>query len=595
MESTNVANNNAELIKQVNQLLAVKEFRQGAKLCFNVLRQDKTNTDILNVLIFCIFQLKKPKTAYRLLKILNQRAPNNIKYLTNQAVILLSIGFYDEAVDTYEKILTIDPNMLSTIVSLADLYQSKGEHALAIKHYKNALGLEPDNIIVLFNLANALVSAKSYNEAVQLYERVATINPTLSSAYINLAVCMNSMGDPIKAVKYLEKAIQIEPNNIVIYTTFSGFYSDNGDYENALLWMDKALALEPQNIVNIDKRGQILRKMGRFDEALAEFNRVVGLNPHYVQVHFNLAALHLLLAKQFKKGWEEYDWRIQFTKNQYLKNKLKLPLWKGESLKNKKLLVFSEQGFGDVIFFSRYLQLIKKEKGKVLFELERHPALLSLMRTLTNVDKVVDEANVTQDADYCIPVGSLPKIFGTTLETIPRNVPYLKAKRGNVKKLEKYFQPYKKQFKVGICWQGSKTNAYFNLRSCSFTHFRELMSIPNIQFYNLQKDAALPENTTTTLPLIDLAPVLMNFADTAAAINGLDLVITIDTSVAHLAGALNKPVWTLLSTVPDWRWMLDRTDSPWYPSMRLYRQSIRNNWDDVFARIKVDLQKLVQK
>ncbi len=298
----------------------------------------------------------------------------------------------------------------------------------------------------------------------------------------------------------------------------------------------------------------------------------------------------LLLTKNFEEGLPEYEWRSRATN--CTTHAFQQPGWDGTPLNGKSILVHAEQGFGDTIQFVRYLPMVQAKGGHMILECQN--SLFHLLKNNAGVYDVIERTPDCKSLDHIdvhVPLLSLPGIFGTKLDTIPSVVPYIMVDPGLVKQWRTRLS-HNDAYKVGIVWAGNPLHKYvYYKRSCSLADFAPLVDIPGLVFYSLQKGPASVEanDPPKGMNIINLVDELNDFTDTAAVIANLDLVISIDTSVAHLAGAIGKPVWNLLSFVPDWRWLLDRDDSPWYPGMRLFRQTQLNNWEGVFKQVKMAL------
>ena len=330
------------------------------------------------------------------------------------------------------------------------------------------------------------------------------------------------------------------------------------------------------------------------EEAIATCQQAININPNWAVFHLRLG-MFLLQKGEFKLGFQEYQWRLkyqEFTKNTGQIGKL--PIWDGKSsLCNKTILIRAEQGLGDLIQFSRYVPILVAKGAKVI--LESPSATLSLLKTLPEVEKIVVLGTVMTEADYQVWLMSLPLVCGTTLDTIPAKIPYLFPSTTNLPQFSKSNTNNKNnKLNIGLVWNSHSTSNTSKKRSCLLEQFTSLLKRPNINWYSLQKELiAGDENLLETLPIVDLKEYLVDFKATAAIIAKLDLVISIDTSVAHLAGAMGKPVWVLLPAVADWRWLLEREDSPWYPTMRLFRQSQLGDWSMVLERVNKELDNLL--
>ena len=324
-----------------------------------------------------------------------------------------------------------------------------------------------------------------------------------------------------------------------------------------------------------------IRDRGNWTEALACYRQALVLAPNFPEAHENLGMI-LLLYGNLRTGFAEYEWRCQTKK--YLRRSFPYPLWDGSDLQGQKIILICDQGYGDAIQFIRYVPLITELDGKIIVVCQE--PLLRLFSTVAGIEQLIIEAIV--EFDVHAPLMSLPHLMGTTLDTIPAQIPYLTAPKPYPFILQSPAETY---LKVGIVWAGSPGNQNDRNRSCNFSDFSSILKIPGIAFYSLQKGSEI----TNLGGVQDLSGKLNDFADTSAIIEQLDLVITVDTSVAHLAGALGKPVWVLLSFVADWRWMLEREDSPWYPTMRLFRQTQPGDWNGVFEKVAVALENWVSQ
>jgi tetratricopeptide (TPR) repeat protein len=322
----------------------------------------------------------------------------------------------------------------------------------------------------------------------------------------------------------------------------------------------------------------VLADQGRFQEAIAAYSRAIELKPDSVEARCHLAELYLLLG-DFERGWKEHEWRLPIA---YPNNPRR---WDGGELNGKTILPYGEQEFGDVIQFVRYVPMVAEKGGRIIFVC--HEKLIRLLASMPHIAQIVSLKQPTPPFDVFCPLLSLPLALGTALHAIPANVPYLKSERPRLGKKPGVLR-------VGLAWAGNPEHWDDLRRSIPLDQFAPLSAIPGIEFYSLQVGPAPRQanDSSAPLPLIDLTSELQDFADTATLIESLDLVITVDTVVAHLAGAMGKPVWVLLAAMPDWRWMLDRADSPWYPTMRLFRQESTGSWSHVIWRIADSLAEL---
>lgn len=437
-------------------------------------------------------------------------------------------------------------------------YHQKEDYDNAKIIYEKILEISPNNPDALHLLGVIAYQKKDYKDAINKIEKALKFKTSDAGYYVNLALCYDKNGDETTAKKYFEIALEKDASHIKADTAhfFLGVYHSNEK---------------------------------EFDEAFKHYEKALEINKELYDTYFN-RALMLLLLGRFEEGWRDYEFR--FKKEEPIDKRIfNKPKWKGENFNGKKLLLIAEQGFGDNIQFARYIPLVKERGGEIIFECRKE--LLKLFEKIPGIDRFATSGgnNITEgDFDYYIHIMSLPGIFNTNIDNIPRNIPYLKADKELVEKFKPLFKG--DNLKVGIVWKGNPLNFNDKKRSIDFNYFRKLINIPKIDFYSLQKGENLE---TENEKIVDLSKFMGDFADTAALIENMDLIISVDTAIVHLAGALNKKVWTLLPFIPDWRYMLDRKDCLWYPSMRLFRQSKAGDWDSVFIDVEKELKNLTDK
>ncbi|HEX8522690.1 MAG TPA: tetratricopeptide repeat protein [Tepidisphaeraceae bacterium] len=364
------------------------------------------------------------------------------------------------------------------------------------------------------------------------------------------------------------------------------------DLEGAVEPLRKALALAPGSAAVLDNLGITLCRLGHVREAVELLRRAVELQPNNANTHMNLG-IALLGLGEFEEAWREMEWRDRWEGFAALTQGLPQPLWDGEPLEGKTILLHGGQGFGDTLHLARYVPLLWDRGARVVFHCA--PAVHRLLRTLRGRVELVGPGQAVPAFDYHCPVIALPMAFRTTLEGLPREVPYLSADAADVKRWGERLSRDAEGLRVGLVWAGSGAHEANRYRSTALSAMAPLAEVKGVSFYNLQLGQAAREMSHQGAPLkiIDHTRELRDFAETAALIANLDLVISVDTAVAHLAGALAKPVWTLLSFTSEWRWMLERSDSPWYPTMTLFRQPVLHDWDSVMREVGERLRRMV--
>jgi tetratricopeptide (TPR) repeat protein len=457
-----------------------------------------------------------------------------------------------------------DPSLTQEYFELAESLYKEGKKDKAITYYKKTLSLDPNNIEANHHLGNALREIEMINEAVLFYRKALELDPQNLLVILELANSLNMLDLDDESLDLYIKALEINP-------TF------------------------PAALHNF---AFTLKKKGFVAEAIDVFHKLLNRYPNYALARFNLSTAYLTMG-DFERGWEEYEWRWQ-AYNESPK-KFEKPLWDGCSLNGKTILVYAEQGLGDTFQFIRYIPLLKAQGAQVIFETQQ--PLATILRLCPYIDHVTIPGMKKPEFDYHIALMTLPLLFKTRIETVPANIPYLYADQ-NLVTLWKNKLSTDKNFKIGICWNGNSKYPTQALRrsvmakALPLKSLAELSSIPGVSLYSLQKMDGMdqlreiPQNTIKQFDE-DFDVKNGRFMDTAAVMKNLDLIITCDTSIAHLAGALGVPVWLLLPKPADWRWIINRDDTPWYPNMRLFNQETPHDWQTVFETIRTELTKEV--
>jgi Flp pilus assembly protein TadD len=425
-------------------------------------------------------------------------------------------------------------------------------------------------------------------DAENLYRQVLAVVPNHPVALHNLGQIAYTVRKYDAAVELLNGSLAAQPNDPNTYNTLGATLFALGRNEESERACRLALQLAPRNAAALANLGNALVGRGDTIAAISAFETAIAIEPNNAIAHDGLGAT-LLMTGDLQRGWHEWEWR--WLKPNYETNRFpNHPRWNGSDLAGKRLLLMVEQGYGDVFQFARYAPLLKARGATVIMEVV--PDIHRLMSTLTGVDEWVIAGLQIPQVDLVCPLLSVPLWYRTTLETIPAQVPYLAADARLVESFQsKYFRA-DPNLKVGLVWAGRPTHPNDHNRTISLALLAPLGEIPGVTFYSLQKGDAAKEIQTAPagMKMVDLSVGLTDFNWTAAAVAGLDLIITVDTSIAHVSGALAKPVWVLVPFVPDWRWLLNRDDSPWYPTMRLFRQKTLRNWGEAIQRAREELQ-----
>lgn len=533
---------------------------------------------------------------------------------------------FDDAIQSYQSALQYNPSLTEALNNIGIAFYEKGCFDEAILYFQKALKMREDYAEAYFNMGNAFHKKKQLDRAVASYRKALEINPALYEAYNNLGLIFNEHGNLTEALSNYRKSLQMKPDFAKAYynlgtvlckqkkfdeaiTSFKRALQLNPDIENAHLNLgialqekglpdealssyQKALQQSPDSIDALMNLGIALHKKQRLDEAISVFRKILKLKHDDAEAHWNLS-VSLLLAGNLRDGWREYEWRKhvkEFEKREFSK-----PRWEGEDLKGRDILLYAEQGIGDTIQFVRYAPLVALKGARVFLECQKE--LSPLLNGADGVQEVIERGKDLPEFDMHCSLLSLPMILGTTIETIPAQVPYIKTDDRSAGHWMENMQKKASVLRVGLAWAGNPEYRHDQFRSCSLRSLNPLAKIGGIVYYSLQKGPAAIEAKSLPdgLNLINYMDDVHDFADTAAIIQNLDLVISVDTAVAHLAGALGKPVWTLLPYTPDWRWMLNREDSPWYPTMRLFRQPKHGEWGSAIEWVVEELKIFVEK
>jgi FKBP-type peptidyl-prolyl cis-trans isomerase 2 len=436
----------------------------------------------------------------------------------------------------------------------------------------------------------ALQDKGETDEAISYYRKAIGQNPNHAAAYYNLGVAFQGKGLVDQAILYYEIAIGLKQTFTEAHHNLGVAFNEKAQFDEALMCFQRVLQLKPDHAGAFYNLGNTLVAKGRFEEAMASYKKAIEINPGHADAQWSLGLINLRLGN-FEEGWKGYEWRWKL-KDVMPKRDFSQPLWDGSDIRERTILIHAEQGFGDTIQFIRYATLVARRGAKVLVECQKE--LVSLLGNTEGVSQVIAQGERIPDFDVHCPLLSLPLIFKTKVDAIPAEIPYISADPDLVQKWRNKIIQDKSAVKVGLVWAGNPKLKFGHSRSCPIETFTQLAQRNDVSFYSLQKGEADEQagNLPEGIKLIDTAEEIHDFSDTAAIIENLDLVVSIDTAVAHLAGALGKRVWVLLPFVPDWRWMMNREDSPWYPTMRLFRQTKSGDWESVIALVKDSLNDL---
>jgi tetratricopeptide (TPR) repeat protein len=503
----------------------------------------------------------------------------------DRGIVLEALHRPADAVASYDRAIALRPDYVDALYNRGNALKDLGRFEAAIANYDRVLALQGDHPLALNNRGNALQALRRLDAALESYNRAVALKPDYIEAFNNRGVVRHELKQYDAALADYDAAIALMPDCVEAFYNRGNALLALQRCEQAVASYDRVLALKADHAEACYNRANALRELGRFDAAFASYRQAQALKPDYVEARWNEACLRLLTG-DFARGLAQAECRWQ---NPALGLELRddaRPLWRGdEPLAGKTILLHADEGLGDAIFYARYVPLLAARGARVVLELDQ--GLHALMSGLDGVVRCIQKGEPAPDFDLHCPLSSLPLAFGTRLSTIPSSR-YLHAPALPAKQRARLGG--KRGAKIGIAWSGNPRHSNDRNRSVPLETLSPLFGA-HATFVSLQKDVRPADAPVLarTRSIVDAGPSLKSFADTAALIGELDLVISADTSVAHLAGALGAAVWILLPFIPDWRWLLARDDSPWYPSARLFRQDERRDWRSVAEAVRAAL------
>jgi tetratricopeptide (TPR) repeat protein len=569
-------------------------------------------------------QLMQARTVYE--EILRLQ-PRHFDSLNALALIAAQSGDFAKAIQLFDEAIAVDPGQAAPYCNRGLALQKTRSLNAALADYDQALALKPDYAIAYFNRGNVLRELERFESALTSFGHATAIVPGWAQAWYNRAAVLQRLGRTDAALHDYDRALAIMPgyaevsfdkgvllaaldrlaealasydNALAAKPAFAAAHSNRaivlarlGRTDDAIRGFDKALSLLPDFADAHYNKGNVLHERGSLDAALASYTRVIEIDPNCAEAHWN-KALVLLALGDYDRGLPEYEWR---WKGKYWRNladsleherrTLSSPSWRGElPVAGRVMFLYAEQGFGDTLQFCRYVVKVAQLGASVVLEVQ--PELRSLLSGLPGVSQLISRGDPLPQFDLHCPLASLPLAFKTTPSTIPSSPAYL---RGNPAKVDAWkLKLAGGRPRIGLVWSGRSTHVNDRNRSVPLAQLVKYLPV-GFDYVCLQNEIREEDRRVleSSARIARVEGDLIDFSDTAALCECLDLIVTVDTGVAHLSGALGRKTWVMLPAVPDWRWLLDRTDSPWYPTMRLYRQTRIGDWSDVMERLESDL------
>jgi tetratricopeptide (TPR) repeat protein len=533
--------------------------------------------------------------SVRLLQLSLQIDPKQPDALSSLGSAFQALGQLDQAMACFDRAIALRPDNADTYSNRGLALQGLNRLEEALASYDQAIALDPDNIVTYNNRGLTLDSLKRPAEALESYDRAISLNPDIAAIHNNRGNALLALDRPDEALASFDRAIALQPDFAEVHNSLGDLLYRANRSDEALANFNRAIALRPDYAEANENKGVVLLSLNRLDEALASFDRAIALKPEYATAYLYKAFLKLL-AGDFGEGWKLYEWR---WKDKQLKNHARnftQPLWLGDQpVAGKTILIHTEQGLGDFIQFCRYAPMVAAMGARVL--LETPVPLISLAATLKGNITIINYGEPPPPFDLHCPILSLPLAFKTTVQSTPSEVPYLHADLERQKSWHLRLGSKTKP-RIGLVWSSTSTKPSLLKRNVPLQLMKPLLQLP-AEFHALQKDIRLADKALLSGLFSKFRRIhlhneqLYDLSNTAALIQEMDLVISIDTSVAHLAGALGKQVWILLPYAPHFTWMLERTDSPWYPTATLFRQPAPDDWESVITKVVAKLKEII--
>lgn len=505
----------------------------------------------------------------------------------NRGILLQVLGRLEAATASCDRAIAIAPGEARFHSNRGNALRDLKRWHAAVASFARALCLKPDYAEAFYNRGIALHEGRRAHQAAASYERALRIDPAYAEAYCNRGNALKDLKRPAAAIAHYRKAIALKPDYVEAHYNQGNVLQELMRPGPAIVSYDRATAIEPGNADAWSNRGNALLQQSRIDAAVASYDRAISARPDYADAYWN-KSLALLLSGDFARGLPLYEWRWRTAKTELKQRFAGRPAWLGaEPVTGRRILLHSEQGLGDMIHFCRYARLVRELGGYVILEAPR--PLLTIFEGLEGVDRLVAQGEALPAFDLHCPLMSLPLAFRTDLASIPSPGAYLRCDADRKAAWARVLGP-RTGLRVGLVWSGSAVNKGDHLRSIPLATLVPYLP-GTLDYVSLQKEVRDSEiDLLASTPRIrHFGDRIRDFADTAALCELMDVVVSVDTSVAHLSGALGKATWLLLPVVPDWRWLLNRSDSPWYSSMRLYRQDQALDWEGVVRRVRDDL------
>ena len=578
-------------INQAIEHYSARRFTETEALCRRIVEREPGNARALHICAAAVGQMRRLEESIDLLKRATAADPQFADAWDDLARLYDAVKRPADAADALQHTSALRPDDVGLLIRWSSALLNSGRPAGAETVARQALNIQPDLPEAHFNLACALEHQSQLAEAIDSYRKTISLRPNFALAHLNLGSALNQQGQLEAAEAALREAVRLDPRLALALSNWAMVLAELDRLDEAESPARRASEVAPHNATFATNYATVLGRLHRYDEALAIAQRAIQLDPAHDGAH-SLAGMLLLTLGRWREAWPHWEWRT----HRWDARPTGRASWDGSPLNGRSIVVRAEQGFGDTIQCLRFVPLLKSQRdaGRVMIECQR--PLKELLTTVPGVDEVHVKQESTAPAEVEVWVMSLPRWFDATPESIAGSVPFLTADAVRVERLRPKVAATA-GLKVGFVWAGSPTYRADRARSCPIDELKPLTKIPGVTCFSLQRGAAQQRDAAATkeLGLIDLAAEFRDITDLAAGISLLDLLITVDTSAAHLAGALARPVWTMLSDLADWRYRARPDRTAWYPTMRLFRQSTPGDWNALIRTVAAALTDRVNR
>lgn len=583
--------NHSDIFLSIKKLFNDKKFTEAISLIDQLLKKNSNVPDAYNLRSLSFFHLKKYEQSLLDIEKALLLSPENFGILNNKSIILKKLNRINDGIQSVSRSIFLNPNFATSYNVRADLYLENLDFNNAVKDLKKAIYLNPSYVEAYNNLGIAQMGLKQYDSAIIYFDKSINLDHNNCEAYKNKAIALLELNDLQHSLKNINKAIEINPNFIEAYNSRGNIFSKLNRYEEALIDLQKAINLDSNQAYLFVTLGNIYQNLDKFDKAKLSFDKAIEINSKFAPAHLNKAHL-LLRTGELDLGWKEYEWRWDPSIRTSQHKLFSQPLWLNNfSIKNKNILIHHEQGLGDTIQFCRFVPLLLEMGANVTFKVQ--PSLYDLLKDFHPDINVISGDSNFHNFDCHTPLLSLPLALSINLNNIPKKEKYLDIKN-NVLTSFKDKIPISTKKRIGIFW--NTTSLYKNSISKNIS-LAELSKIftDKYDFFSLQKNLSKEESSyfDRSKNLINPGSTNEKFVNTGALCKLMDLVICIDTSIAHLAGALGCKTFVLIPKLSDFRWLLNRSDTPWYQSVKLFRQYESGNWDNALYAVKEEIEKSI--